>query len=97
MQKQFKLIILANTVFVLLFFFFNWLEYEVLNVGSELILQAHFPLFISGSTIPAPMVTGFIIIILPNYLLAIFLLSTIANLYFVFRLQRSNKTKQNAS
>ncbi len=91
MHRQFKLILLVNVAFVLLFVFFNWAEYEMFNVSEELRIQTHFPAYISAQTVPSPLVTGFKIVILPNYLLLIFILATTVNLYFLYKLQRANQ------
>ncbi len=83
MSRQFKLVVFFNGVFVLLFIFFDWLGYEMLSLGSSGVrIQTHFPFYISGQTIPASsLVSGFQGIILPNYLLLIFLIATITNLF----------------
>ena len=95
MQRQFKLVLFANVVFVLLFVFFNWAEYEMLNSSDEMMLQTHFPFYLEGLTFHSPMVTGFEVFILPNYLLLIFLLAITVNLYFLYKLQRASSTAKN--
>jgi hypothetical protein len=87
--------ILANAVFVLLFLFFDWAEYVMLNiglfpVGSFFKMETHFPVYIYGEYSP-PSVLGTEAFFLPNYLLLIFVLATITNLYFLFKLQKSNQ------
>jgi len=81
--------ILANTALVLLFVFFNWVGYEMLSVNGPWDIESYSLFYIYGQSHHSPMVTGFEAFILPNYQLAIFLISTIVNLYFIFKL--SNK------
>ena len=91
MSGQLKIIILVNAVLVVLFVFFNWVGYEILNIGRALSIQAYFPIYLHGQTVRSPLEMGWIEIILPNYLLVIFLISTTVNLYFIFKLQRNKK------
>jgi len=57
-----------------------------------------FSSYIYGQTVrPSALVTGFVTIISPNYLLLIFILSTKVNPYFFFRPQRRRKTKDDCS
>ena len=90
MNKQFKLVILANVVLLSLYIFVNWAEYSTINVNSHLnniTIQTNFPFYI--------LVTKFSIgissILFLNYPLIIFITATIVNMYFIIKLQR-NKT-----
>ena len=94
MLKQVKLMILANAAFAFLFIFFNWAGYEMLNASRTWNIQTYFPFYIYGQSVSFPMVTGFTAFILPNYLLAIFLLSTTVNLYFIFKLAKNQEPLQ---
>jgi hypothetical protein len=98
MLRQVKLMILANAVFVFLYGFFNWAEYSMLTTFSKTMIQGNFPFYILITEITSPSnppVTGFRSNLFLNYPLVIFLLSTILNMYFIFRLQKSKETKQN--
>jgi uncharacterized membrane protein (DUF106 family) len=93
MQKQFKLMILTNAVFVSLFLFFDWVEYEILNIGllpngSIFMMKTYFPAYIY---IEKGMPSGYELFYLPNFLLVIFVLATITNLYFLYKLQNGNQ------
>jgi hypothetical protein len=88
MSRQFKLAVLANAVFVLMYVFFNWFEYDLLKSGDPLRVQTNFPAYIQGTINYAdPAITGFESFILPNYLLLIFIVATVTNLYFIFKLR----------
>jgi hypothetical protein len=93
MSKQFRLMILANVFLMLLYCLFNWGEYSSLTTFGKVIIQSNFPFFIFITEYPSPMVTGFRSILFLNYPLLIFILSTMLNLYFINKLQRSKETK----
>ncbi len=80
MFRYFKLIILVNVMFVALFVFFNWVGYKMFDDSTAWVMQTHFPFYIYGQSVSGYMV--------------IFLISTLVNLYFFFRLQRSKEKTQ---
>jgi hypothetical protein len=99
MNKQFKLMVLANAVFVLLYFAYDWVEYSsiqqlsALSLGNLLYVTPHFPWQIQyvGNTHVVFQFDDY------NFTLLLFLLATFLNLYIAFKLQRSKETKPNAS
>jgi hypothetical protein len=67
-------------MFVALFVFFNWVGYKMFDDSTAWVMQTHFPFYIYGQSVSGYMV--------------IFLISTLVNLYFFFRLQRSKEKTQ---
>jgi hypothetical protein len=91
MSREFKLMVLANVLFVFLYVYLNWSEYSMLNrFTGPVSLSAHFPWYIQiyGQT-------GLhdILMFDNNVFLWLFLLAVFVNLYFIIRLQRSKETK----
>ncbi len=91
MIKQLKLIFLVNVIFVVLYVLLDWLEFSTLiTYNPEPVnIIANFPWYVQVGGI---YVNG--IAIYPNFTLALFLLAILVNLYFIIRLQRTNKAKQ---
>jgi hypothetical protein len=88
MSKQLRLMILLNALFVVLYGFVNWAEYNIININSSLnqtTIQTHFPFYFLVTKFSV----GFSSILFLNYPLIIFVVATIANVYFVFRFQTS--------
>jgi hypothetical protein len=102
MRQNFILMILANGFFVFLYVFLNWAEYyglqsDVNQFGNSLAVNTSFPWYIQysgGGTLTNPgTFTWFDL----NFTLWLFLLATVVNMYFIFRLQGNKETKQNPS
>jgi hypothetical protein len=94
MSKDFKLMVLANAVFVALYVFFNWVEYSSLNLSSYSYpsIRTRFPLYFAITSYHPP--TGAVVYsLVPNFNLMIFLVAISLNTYFIIRLQRGKRTK----
>ena len=91
-NRQFKLIILANVVLLSLYIFFNWAEYSIISINSfldDVTIQTVFPFYFLVTRFSV----GFSAIFFLNYPLIIFATATIVNLHFIFKLQRRLETK----
>jgi hypothetical protein len=100
-SRQLKVIILVNIIIAALFFYFNYGNWTLLNdenVGLP-ISSEWGPIWIHvsprTSLIPREpnQPPNFTSVIFPNYPLMLFLLSTIMNLYFIIKLQKSKEPK----
>ena len=91
MPKQFKLIIFVNILLSLLFVAFNFI-YSSLATGDHHALWS--PLWL---TFYNYRVVGDIGALYPNFAFYFFWISTIINMYFILRVQRSKETKRNPS
>jgi hypothetical protein len=94
MHKQFKIMVLVNALFVVLYLLWNWAEYSAIYVlGSPVYVTTYYPLYIqyvgAGNAVH--------IFIDSNFTLLLFLLAISMNIYFLFKLQRNIETKQNPS
>ena len=94
MDKQFKLMIFVNILLGLLFVAFNFI-YSSLATGDHRALWS--PLSLTFYNIRAAVTIGDIGAQYPNFAFYFFWISTIINIYFIFRLQKSKETKQNTS
>ena len=100
MLRQLKVILVANIVIVVLFCYFNYGNWALLNderVGLP-IKSEWGPIWIHVSPrvsmIPREpnQMPDFTSVLFPNYPLMLFVLSTILNLYFIMKLQKSKQT-----
>jgi hypothetical protein len=82
--------ILANAIFVILYLYFNWVEYSFINNNT---VSTSFPYYIEYGSL-SNLQTLFQE---PNWTLLFFLLAIFVNLYLANKLQRSIETKQNPS
>jgi len=91
MLRQLKVIILVNVVIAVFFCYFNWANWTLLN-DEEVGLPIHSewgPVWINVG--PKPFGPPYTTVMFPNYPLMLFWLSTIINLYFIIKLQKSPK------
>jgi len=86
MQRQLKLMLLANAVFVVMYLFFDWLEYLGLN---HQYVQTYFPWGIQSQ--PLESGPAVIVNIMPNVTLLIFLIAIFANTYFLIIIHVTRK------
>ena len=79
-------VIIANALLVLIYLFFNWIEYAFLSTFSPnaATLQSHFPLYvaISAAVNGEPSLA-----LVFNFPLLIFLVAIIVNVRFIYRMQ----------
>jgi len=99
-SRQLKIIVLVNIVIIVLFCYFNYGNWVLLNderVGLP-IRSEWSPIWIRVSTrtslIPREpnQPPNFSSVIFPNYPLILFWFSTMINLYFIIKLQKSKET-----
>lgn len=93
MLRQLKVIILVNVLIAVLFCYFNWANWTLLN--DE---EAGLPISSKWGPVwilvqPSPFGYGYTTVMFPNYPFMLFWLSTIINLYFLIKLQKSKETK----
>jgi hypothetical protein len=95
MSRQLKVIILVNIVVAVLFCYFNYGNWTLLN-DERVGLPIHSewgPIWIHVQPKPIGTSDSFTSVIFPNYPLMLFWLSTIMNLYFIIKLQKTKETK----
>jgi len=92
MSRQLKVIILVNVVIAVLFCYFNYGNWTLLNdEEAGLPISSEWgPVWIRVQ--PKPFGYGDTTVMFPNYPLMLFWLSTIINLYFIIKLQKSKET-----
>ena len=95
MLRQLKVIILVNVVIAVFFCYFNWANWTLLNHEEDGLpdLPIHSewgPIWINVE--PEPFELTCTTVMFPNYPLLLFWLSTIINLYFIIKLQKSKET-----
>lgn len=91
-SQDFYLMILFNALFVLVYFYFNWVEYSELNASQ---LRSPWQLMSINSNFPwgyrisssLPGSVGIYTLIWVNFPLLIFLVAIMVNVYFLFRLK----------
>ena len=89
MPRQFKIIVLVNLALIILFCYFNWANWILLNGENLNIISEWSPFWI---TVYPTEVFGREIVMFPNYPFMLFWLSTITNLYFLRKIQKSKET-----
>lgn len=90
MSKQFVTIILVNVVLILLFSFMNYGEWTLLNADNALGIRSQWsPVTITINTL-RPYAE---VVLFPNYSFAIFLISTIINIIFLRKVQKSKEMR----
>jgi hypothetical protein len=94
MSRQLKIILLVNIVIAILFCYFNYGNWTLLNdERGELPISSEWgSIWIHVQAKPTGASTGFTSVLFPNYPFMLFLLSTIVNLYFIIKLQKSKET-----
>ena len=95
MLRQLKVIILVNVVIAVLFCYWNWANWTLLNhkIDGEPYLPIHSewgPVWIHVG--PSPWEPQYCEVFFPNYPLMLFWLSTIINLFFIIKLQKSKES-----
>ncbi len=96
MDRNLKLMVLANVLLAALYVYVNWAEYALVSTfGSHpVIIKSYFPFDIQGTIFQpsgANGVEGFTSL---NLSLFVFMLSTIVNIYFITKLQRSKRANK---
>lgn len=91
MSRQLKVIVFLNILFAVLFCYFNWANWTLLNDERiELPISSEWgPFWIHVQ--PKPIGLGYTSVFFPNYPLMLFWISTIVNLYFIIKLQKAKK------
>lgn len=90
MSRQFMIAILVNVVLIVLFGFFSWGEWMALNTSMLHVRSQWSPFWITvvGST------GQFInVMMIPNYPFILFCVSTLVNIYFLIKAQKSKETR----
>jgi hypothetical protein len=91
MPRQFKLMIIVNILFGLLFVGFNFLFAFIGNVSHT---TGWTPLWLTIYDYHTYSING---VVIPNFSFYFFWALLLANVYFMFRLQRGKETKQTPS
>jgi len=94
MPRQLKVIILVNVVIAVFFCYFNWANWTLLNHEEaglpDLSIHSEWgPVWINVG--PKPFEPQYAEVMFPNYPLMLFWLSTIINLYFIIKLEKTKK------
>ena len=91
MSRQFKAIVILNILILILFVYFNWANWTLLNdERTALPISSKWgPIWIQVQ--PSPHLWESAVVLFPNYPLMLFLLSTTINLCFLIKLQRTKK------
>jgi hypothetical protein len=94
MNRQMKIIFLANFIFICVYFFFNWLEYTTLSTLRHSVgISANFPWYVYYYMRLGEDVSGLGVTVDYNFPLLIFLLALIVNMYLVHRFYGSKQTE----
>lgn len=87
LRTEFKLMVLSNAFFALLYLLWNWNEYSTYSSVYNIVLSTHFPMYIQiGGTTKDGI--GLIAAYDYNFGLVILLFAILVNLFLAFKLQK---------